>query len=80
MQEAVNAVRYVLNEQISLPQEELIRESARLMGYTRLGTVVGPLFASAIRQLQMAGEVTQDNNQRWILTDTGAQKAALCLK
>lgn len=80
MQEAVNAVRYVLNEQISLPQEELIREAARLMGYTRLGTVVGPLFASAIRQLQMAGEVTQDNNQRWILTENGAEKAVLCLK
>jgi hypothetical protein len=42
--------------------------------------VVGPLFASAIRQLQMAEEVTQDNNQRWILTENGAEKAVLCLK
>ena len=79
IQEAVNAIRYVLNEQISLPQEDLIREAARLMGYTRLGSVVTPLFAEAITLLKTAGKAALDNNQRWTLTETGAAEAAQIL-
>ena len=47
VQEAANAVVCALCEQVSLPREDLIREAARLMGFTRLGGNVSSLFDAA---------------------------------
>ncbi len=65
--EAVNAVCYVLNQQISLSEEDLIRESAKLMGYTRMGTVVSALFTNAINEAQKNGKIKKAANNNWIL-------------
>jgi len=38
--EMANAIRTILEEQIGLPKEELIREVAKRLGYARSGTIV----------------------------------------
>ncbi|WP_133121314.1 hypothetical protein [Kyrpidia spormannii] len=40
VQEVASAVQYILEGQISLPKDQLIRELARLFGYQRLGSAV----------------------------------------
>lgn len=66
MVEAVNAVCYVLEQQISLTEEDLIREAAKLMGYTRAGNVVAPLFAQAIVQAAEQNKIKKGSNGNWI--------------
>lgn len=68
VQEAANAICRVLDEQISLLEEDLIREAARLMGYNRLGSVVMQLFQSAILCAQRQGRIELAANGNWILT------------
>ena len=41
-QEIANAAAAVLRSQVGLPADDLIRETARLLGYFRTGTGVGP--------------------------------------
>jgi hypothetical protein len=67
VQEAANAVCRVLSEQVSLAQEDLIRESAKIMGYTRSGSVLTALFANAIEFAYQAGKITKGANEHWIL-------------
>ena len=45
IEEAINAIKYVSND--SLSKDDTIRAAANLMGYTRLGSVVLPLFTDA---------------------------------
>lgn len=68
VQEAANAVIRVLSEQVSLAQEDLIRESAKIMGYTRSGSVLTALFANAIEFAYQAGKITKGANEHWILS------------
>ena len=67
VQEAAGAVCQVLEDQISLNQEDLIREAAKLMGYTRLGTAVTNLFSNAIRYAVWKSKITQGPNGNWTL-------------
>ena len=46
--EIINALIEVLGEQISLPKEDLIRETAKKFGYTRLGTIIDASVSYAI--------------------------------
>ena len=46
--EIINALTEVLGEQISLPKEDLIRETAKKFGYTRLGTIIDAAVSYAI--------------------------------
>lgn len=48
IQEASNAVCRALEEQFSLPQEDLIRAAANLMGINRIGSSVSALFLGGI--------------------------------
>ena len=48
VEEAANAVCDVLEEQFSLPKEDLIRAAANKMGFSRIGTSVSALFFSGI--------------------------------
>ena len=68
VQEAANAIIRVLSEQVSLAQEDLIRESAKIMGYTRSGSVLTALFANAIEYAYQAGKITKGANEHWILS------------
>ena len=76
MPEVMNAVRYVLYSQIGLPEDVLIREAARLLGYSRTGTVVVPIVMRALHLLQEARKVTRDLGGNWILSPSGEQEAA----
>jgi very-short-patch-repair endonuclease len=63
--EATAAVCQALGDQISLNQDDLIRESAKLLGYTRLGTSVNTLFTAAIRYAAWKGKILEGINGNW---------------
>ena len=65
--EAVNAVCYVLEQQISLSEEDLIREAAKLMGYTRMGNIVVALFEEAVKQANNQSKIKLGSNGKWTL-------------
>jgi DNA polymerase III delta prime subunit len=67
--EAVNALCYALSEQISLSQDDLIREGAKCLGYTRLGNVVSDLMSQAIISAETTGRIKLDKNKKWVLCD-----------
>ena len=69
VEEAVNAIRYVLTEQISLSEEDLIREAAKLLGYTRLGNIVEFLIQGAINEAFKNGVICRSINSKWKLVD-----------
>ena len=47
-EEIANGIKEVLNNQISLPQEDLIKEAARIFGFTRIGGNVEQVMQSGI--------------------------------
>ncbi len=67
VQEAAAAVCQVLTEQISLNEEDLIRESAKLLGYTRLGTAVTLLIQKGIGYAQVKNRIALDSRGHYIL-------------
>lgn len=67
VQEAANAILKVLTDQISLSQEDLLREAANLMGYTRLGVNVVSVFLDAVRYAERNGKIAVDINGNWKL-------------
>ena len=70
VQEAANAVCHALREQFSLPQEDLIREAGKLMGYTRNGSNVIAAFEAAIELAAGQGRIQQSGNDHWMLCET----------
>ena len=48
VQEIANAAAAVLRQQIGLPADDLVRETARLMGYTRMGAALRQVIADGI--------------------------------
>lgn len=66
-EEAVNAVCQVLEQQVSLSEEDLIKESAKLMGYTRMGNVVVSLFESAIKSAMKTNRIKKAENGNFVL-------------
>ena len=73
VQEAAAAICQVLQDQISLCSEDLVRESAKLMGYSRLGTAVTMLFMEGIRYAQWKKRITPGVNGKYILTEEAEQ-------
>ncbi len=69
--ELKNAVGYVLYEQVGLNQEDLIREAAKILNYTRKGNVVTSTFEEAIDATARLGLIELGANDCWKLTDTG---------
>lgn len=59
VQEAANAVCQVLREQIGLPRADLIRETAKLLGYTRSGNVVVSMAQGGIQLALDAGRISE---------------------
>ncbi len=47
-QEIANGVKWILNNQLSMSKEDLIRETAKLFGYTRLGEAIEASAAEGI--------------------------------
>ena len=79
MQEVANAVCVVLYEQVSMAQEDLLRETAKKLGYTRLGGNVLTALESGIQYAQSQGNITTGSNGAFILSDSGTARAEVTL-
>ena len=67
-EEVRNAICHVLEEQISLPDDDLIKESAKVLGYPRMGKGILSLMESGIALAQHQGRIQKNINDRWILS------------
>lgn len=79
VQEIANGMYTVLHEQISMGQEDLLRETANRLGYTRLGSNVLSALELGIQYAQAQGCITTGANGTFILTDTGTARAEATL-
>jgi hypothetical protein len=57
-----NAVRYVLEQHVSLPMADLIRETARLLGFQRTGLVIDTMVRMGITRLLELGTAREDGD------------------
>ena len=62
-EEVANGVKEILINQISLPKDELVRETARLFGFARLGANVEMAMLRGIDSAIHKGYAIQDNNR-----------------
>jgi hypothetical protein len=62
VQELANALRHVLSEQLSMSREDLLRQTVKLLGYTRLGGNVTIALEQALAYAQEKGIVETDEN------------------
>ncbi|MDO4628825.1 MAG: DUF3320 domain-containing protein [Planctomycetia bacterium] len=75
VKEVANAVCYALAQQIALNDDDLIRESAKIMGYTRVTVNVTQLFQLATQHAEKIGRITRTGNGTWVLTEAGEEHA-----
>ncbi|MDR0381852.1 MAG: DUF3320 domain-containing protein [Oscillospiraceae bacterium] len=61
-EEAANAVCAVLEEQIGLPQEDLIRETAKKLGYIRTGPLVVETIERGMDHLKQKSRIARSDN------------------
>ena len=76
VQEAANAVCLVLHEQISMPHDDLVKESAKLMHFTRLTANVSAAFDAAVQYADSKGLLCSDENGAWKLSASGSDYVA----
>lgn len=69
-QEVANAAAAVLHSQVGLPEEDLLRETARLLGYSRLGTSVRPAMEAGIAYGERKGRLCQSRPGYYTLADS----------
>lgn len=62
-QEIANAIVYVIKHQFGLERQDLIRETAKLFGYTRLGGVIEAAVDEGIACAKFKGLITQTDNK-----------------
>ena len=62
-EEVANAVKEILSHQISLTKTDLIRETAKLFGYSRVGTNVEYSIAQGINKAIDLGIATENNGR-----------------
>ncbi len=60
-QEVANAALHVLEQHVSLPVADLVRETARLLGYQRTGPTVGKAMRGGIGLLVRKGGAKEEN-------------------
>ncbi len=69
LEEGVNALCRVLSDQVSLSEEDLIREAAKLLGYTRMGTQVEAMICAALNRALSLGRVSKGTGGKWVLSE-----------
>jgi len=69
LREAVNGILYVLKKQLSLNNDDLIRETAKLFGYTRKGGYIDELCEKAIISACENNLITKNPNENWIINE-----------
>ena len=50
-----------------MSHDDLVKESAKLMGYPRMGTNVTALFRKAVQSVQASDLIDLDSNGKWKL-------------
>ncbi len=75
VQEVANAIYMVLYEQVSMAQEDLLRETAKKLGYTRLGGNVLSQLALGIQYAESQGGIALGPNGAYVLTAGGTARA-----
>ena len=75
VQEVANAVYAVLYEQVSMAKEDLLRETARKLGYTRMGGNVLSAMESGIQFAQSQGGIGIGANGTYVLSAGGTARA-----
>ena len=75
VQEVANAVYTVLYEQVSMGQEDLLRETAKKLGYTRLGGNVLAALALGIEYARSRDGIVPGVNGAFVLSDKGTARA-----
>lgn len=63
-EEVAAAVKYVVTSQISLPQEELVKQVVKLLGYARSGSALDKAVKNGIQKAVELGYVAVDEQQR----------------
>lgn len=76
VQEVANAIYAVLDEQISMAQDDLIRETAKKLGYTRLGGNVLSALTAGIAYAEQLGGIQLGASGTFVLTSVGTARAA----
>ncbi|NLK26382.1 MAG: hypothetical protein GX307_07420, partial [Euryarchaeota archaeon] len=61
--EIVNGTAFVLREQISMPSEDLVRETANLFGFQRTGRAINARISEAIEQLIQDNKIREDSGR-----------------
>ena len=69
VQEASNAVCRALEEQFSLPKDDLVRAAANLMGINRIGSSVKTLFNRAIIWAENTKRIRKTDSGNWMLVE-----------
>ncbi len=80
VQEVANAIYAVLYEQVSMAQEDLLRETAKKLGYTRLGGNVLSQLALGIQYAEGQGGITLGTNGAYALSPGGTARAEATLQ
>ena len=80
VQEVANAIYTVLYEQVSMAQEDLLRETAKKLGYTRLGGNVLSQLALGIRYAEGQVGITRGTNGTYVLSADGTARAEATMK
>ena len=66
VEEAANAVIKAIDNQFSLSQEDLVKESAKLMGFNRVGNTVYARFELAVQYAKEHNKIVKSENGTWI--------------
>ena len=74
VQEIANAAVAVLRQQVGLPADDLIRESARLLGYARMGSALRQVIADGISYGVRHGMLEQSQPEYFILPQENHQE------
>lgn len=75
VQEVANAIYLVLHEQFSMGEEDLYREGARKLGYTRLGRNVLSALELGLQHAMQQGGIATGKNAAYVLSDLGSARA-----
>lgn len=65
--EYVNAMMDILEKSISLPEDTLIKETAKLFGYQRVGTTLDTALRNAIKYAVKKGIIKKKDNGNYVL-------------
>ena len=75
VQEIANAAYTALLEQISMVRDDLIRETAKKLGYTRLGGNVTAAMEAGLTCAEEKGHIALKAADMYLLTDSGTARA-----